>query len=179
MNDNRPSLDQLLANLPRDVAPPPGVWPAIAPRLQPAARRPRAWLLAASLAGTALLASVLTLLAVDARRQGVAPEPATTTGTRAPRPVDFGEPRDPAYVAAHHAMEQAFQARLGELDPVTRAKIEASLVTIHKAREDIRAALAGEPSNPVLGRLLQSTMSDEFDLYENVVRSTDPHQTRT
>ena len=129
--------------------------------------------------GAALLASLLTVLMLEARRP---PAPATTVAGApvvASRPVDFGEPWDPAYVEARSAMERTFRARLSGLDPVTRAKIEASLATIRQAREEIREALAAAPSDPVLGGLLQSTLSDEFDLYDHVVRSTEPGQTRT
>ncbi len=179
MKSQRPSIDDLLAGLPTDVAPPANVWPAIAARLDPPARRSRHLLLAAGVAGAALLSSVLTVFVLEARR---APAPAATVaGAAVPagQPADFGEPSDPAYVQAHAAMERTFRARLAGLDPPTRAKIEASLATIREARAEIRQALGASPSDPVLGRLLQSTLSDEFDLYDHVVRSTEPGQTRT
>ena len=178
MNSKPPSMDELLAHLPTEVTP-RDLWPSIASRIAPRANRSRHLVLAASVAGAALLASLLTVLMLEARRP---PAPATTVAGApvvASRPVDFGEPWDPAYVEARSAMERTFRARLSGLDPVTRAKIEASLATIRQAREEIREALAAAPSDPVLGGLLQSTLSDEFDLYDHVVRSTEPGQTRT
>ena len=60
------------------------------------------------------------------------------------------------------------------LDPPTRAKIEANLAVIHKARDDIRKALATDPDSPVLEQLLESAWHDEFDLYDDVIRTTQP-----
>jgi hypothetical protein len=67
----------------------------------------------------------------------------------------------------------------GALDPATRARIEASLAVIRSAHEDIRKALAGDPGSPVLEQLWQSTWHDELDLYDHVVRATQPTMTRT
>ena len=72
------------------------------------------------------------------------------------------------------ALQQTFRERLALLDPATRAQIEASLAVIHRAREEIRKALGAAPDNPVLEHLLQSTWHDEFDLYDDVVRTTQP-----
>jgi hypothetical protein len=65
------------------------------------------------------------------------------------------------------------------LDHATRAQIEASLAIIRKAHEDIRKALASDPASPVLEQLWQSTWHDELDLYDHVVRATQPTMTRT
>ncbi len=70
--------------------------------------------------------------------------------------------------------EQTFRERLALLDPDTRAQIEASLAVIHRAHEEIRKGLEAAPENPVLEHLLQSTWHDEFDLYDDVVRTTQP-----
>jgi hypothetical protein len=72
-----------------------------------------------------------------------------------------------------------FRERLALLDPATRARIEASLAIIRKAHEDIRKALASDPASPVLEQLWQSTWHDELDLYDHVVRATQPTMTRT
>jgi hypothetical protein len=65
------------------------------------------------------------------------------------------------------------------LDPKTRAKIEGSLAVIRKAHEDMRQALEADPSNAILEGLLESTWQDEFDLYDDVVRNTQPAMLRS
>jgi hypothetical protein len=166
MNDPlKPSLDEQLAGLAREVAPPRNLWPGIAGQLRqrPQRSRPIVFAVAAGAAG-ACLASALTWALLHGRSM------------HAP---SFEEPRDPRYVAARHSLEIDFRERLALLDPVTRGKIEASLATIRQAHEDIRKALADDPQSPLLEQLWQSTWHDELDLYEHVVRTTEPTMTRT
>jgi hypothetical protein len=92
--------------------------------------------------------------------------------------ANLGEPRDPHYLAARAELERTFNQRLAQLDPATRAKIEADLASIRKARDDIRKALAAQPDSPVLEQLLASALHDEFDLYDDVVRTTQPTSAR-
>jgi hypothetical protein len=160
------SLDERLANLPRDVAPPRNLWPAIAGRLRrgPHRARPLLFAAAAGLAG-ACLASALTWTVLHGRM------PAGTAPIVA-RASSFDEPRNPRYVAARDSLESSFRERLGLLDPATRTHIEASLAIIRQAHEDIRKALASDPESPVLEQLWQSTWHDEIDLYDNVVQAT-------
>ena len=91
----------------------------------------------------------------------------------------FDEPRNLSYVAARNSLELDFRERLALLDPATRAQIEVSLAVIRRAHDDIRQALARDPASPVLEQLWQSTWHDELDLYEHVVRATQPTMTRT
>ncbi len=178
MNDPlKESLDEQLAGLARDVEPPRNLWPGIAARLQQRPRRPQPLLLAAA-AGVAgaCLASALTWAVLHGRPQGAAPASATQVASRAP---NFEEPQNPRYIAARNSLELDFRRRLVLLDPVTRGKIEASLAIIQQAHEDIRKALASDPESPVLEQLWQSTWRDELDLYEHVVRTTEPTMTRT
>jgi hypothetical protein len=114
------------------------------------------------------------LWAVLRERPAERSDSATNTQT-----LGFDEPRDPAYLAARVELEKSFRERLAVLDPQTRAKIEASLALVRRAHEEIRQALADQPANPVLERLLQSTWHDEFDLYDHVVRGTQPTMTRS
>jgi hypothetical protein len=194
MNDPmKKSLDDLLADLPRDMPPPPYLWPGIArrlPRHRPG-RNPVLFAAAAGVASTCLAGALL--WAVLHGRPGVpatqpmqasGPVPATGTvpATRpavAARAPSLDEPRDASYVAARDSLELSFRQQLALLDPATRAKIEADLAIIRKAHEDIRKALASDPSSPVLEQLWQSTWHDEIDLYEHVVQATQPTMTRT
>jgi hypothetical protein len=174
MKDLAPkSLDELLAGLPREVAPPRHVWRGISKRLDPAPRRarPLAYAMAAGIAG-ACAASALTWAVLHGR-------PAASGAPLAARAVNFDEPRNASYVAARDDLELDFRERLKLLDPATRARIEASLAVIRHAHEDIRKALASDPASPVLEQLWESTWHDELDLYDNVVRATQPAMTRT
>jgi hypothetical protein len=165
-------LDRLIANLPRDIAPPANVWPSVAARLS---RKPRIGpplALAASIAiAAAVLASLFTWAVLQGRSVPRALQIIAAT-------TSFEEPRDPKYLLARESVENTFRDRLALLDPVTRAKIEASLATIQQAHEDIRKALAADPQSPVLEQLWESTWHDEFDLYDRVVRATQPSMIR-
>jgi hypothetical protein len=174
MNESwQKSLDERLANLPRDIAPPRNLWPAIAGRLRRRLSRARPLLFAAAagLAG-ACLASALTWAVLHVRT-------ASPTAPIVAQASSFDEPRNPSYVAARDSLELSFRERLRLLDPATRAHIEASLAVIRQAHEDIRKALASHPESPVLEQLWQSTWHDEIDLYENVVQATQNTLTRT
>ncbi len=104
--------------------------------------------------------------------------PAAGADSRPGSGANLGEPSDPRYLAARAELERTFNQRLAQLDPATRAKIEADLASIRKARDDIRKALASQPDSPVLEQLLASALHDEFDLYDAVVRTTQPTSAR-
>jgi hypothetical protein len=177
MNDPRPhSLDDALGKIRLDVAPPRNLWPDIARRLNAAPRRARPMALAAAAVVGACMAGALTWAVLHGRAAAPPEAPALQTAARA---AGFDEPRNASYVAARESLELSFRERLALLDPVTRARIEASLAVIQKAHEDIRQALAGDPASPVLEQLWQSTWRDELDLYDTVVRGTQPTMTRT
>jgi len=171
MNESsQKSLDELLAKLPREVAPSRDLWGGVARRLPRRSRaRPLVFAAAAGFA-CACVASALTWAILREH-----PAPQTQAAIQKP---NFDEPRNPSYVAARDSLELSFRERLALLDPATRARIEASLAIIRQAHEEIRKALASDPASPVLEELWQSTWHDELDLYDNVVRATQP-MTRT
>jgi hypothetical protein len=166
------SIDRLIADLPKDVMPPPHLWPGIRARLAGTPRRSPSLALAASVAvAAAFLASMLTWAVLQVRSL---PRGIQTVAVPSP----FEEPHDPKYLRARAMVQQTFHERLELLDPATRAKIEASLAVIRQAHEDIRKALAADPESPVLEQLWESTWHDEYDLYDRVVQATQPHLTR-
>jgi hypothetical protein len=175
------TLDEELDALRLDIEPARDLWPGIARKLDRAPRRtrPMALAAAAALAGACVAGTIS--WAVLQGRAGRTP---TTAAARvapraAARTAAFDEPITPRYVAARDSLEVSFRERLALLDPATRARVEASLEVIRHAHEDIRKALAADPASPVLEQLWQSTWHDELDLYERVVRSTQPAATRT
>jgi hypothetical protein len=173
MNDaSQESLDRLIASLPKDVAPPGHLWPGIAARLPSRTRRAPPMALAAAIAMAAAgLASFFTWAVIESRTVPRVIQTVAATSS-------FEEPRDPKYVLARDTLEKTFRERLALLEPSTRTKIEASLVVIQQAHEDIRKALAADPQSPVLEQLWESTWHDEFDLYDRVVQATQPSMTR-
>jgi hypothetical protein len=165
----RETLDERLAKLPRDIVPPRYLWPPITREI---ARRPRSsppmkFAAAAAVAFVCLAAGVVwAVLHSRAEAPGIASPQSFA--------VTFDEPHDSGFVAARAALQQTFRQRLEMLDPATRAKIESNLAVIHQAREDIRKALATDPNSPVLEQLLESAWHDEVDLYDDVIRTTQP-----
>ena len=171
--DKRPreTLDELLDNLPRNVAPPRALWPGIAREIARTPRYPRRFAIAASAAAACLAGALVWVVLHAPPVPGAAAARHSTEG--------LAEPRDPAYVAARAELEHSFRERLATLDPRTRAAIESDLALIRRAHEDIRRALADQPANPVLEHLFESTWHDELDLYDNVVRGTELTTTRS
>jgi hypothetical protein len=167
MNEHKPSLDELLARMPRDVAPSRDLWSGIARDLERGPRRLSALAMAASVVAICVTAA----MALAVFRGAAPPQAMPAVAGRLP---SLEEPSDPAYRAARAELQKSFNERLAILDPKTRAKIEASLVVIQQAHEETRRALLAEPANPVLEGLLESTWQDEFDLYDDVVRNTQP-----
>ena len=171
MNDQPDSLDRLIANLPKDIAPPENLWPRVASRLSRKPRYAPPMALAAAIAMAAAgLASLFTWAVLEGRS---VPRVIQTVAASS-----IEEPRDSKYLLARSSVEKTFRERLALLEPGTRAKIESSLAVIHQAREDIRKALAADPQSAVLEQLWASTIHDEFDLYDRVVQATQPTMTR-
>jgi hypothetical protein len=169
MTDNtRDSLDARLGKLPRDIVPPRYLWPSIerAIERQPL-RTPQMVLAAAAAVAALMIAGAVVWVVLHGR--------AVTPSAEAPSiAMSLDEPHDTGYLAARADLLDTFKERLAMLDPATRAKIEANLAVIHKARDDIRKSLAEDPDSPVLEQLLESAWHDEFDLYDDVIRTTQP-----
>lgn len=169
MKDGAPTtLDEQLAKLAPDIVPPRNLWPGIVRKIL---RRPRASPAIAFAAAAAVIcfAAALAWVVLHGR-----PESSGGGAVTASLGASLAEPRDAAYLATRAALEETFHERLAILEPATRVQIETSLASIRAAREDIAKALAAHPDSPVLEQLLESAWHDEFDLYDDVVRTTQP-----
>jgi hypothetical protein len=175
MNPFQPQLDERLSAMPLEVAPPSDLWPKIAAgvRHQPH----RLWLMNA--AACLAVASLVFLMARAAFRDGsgTIQTPLHTAG--AMTSVNFSLPDSARYQDARSAMEATFYERLKLLRPETRTTITTNLQIIKKANDDIRHALESDPASPLLLQLLNETYQQEFDLYQNVARNTEPTQGRS
>jgi hypothetical protein len=169
MKDRVPTtLDEQLAKLATDIVPPANLWPGIAREI---VRRPRASPALAFAAAAAVIcfSGALAWVVLHGRAGSRAGEAATAYVD-----ANLAEPRDANYLAARAELEKTFHERLALLDPATRAQIEMSLTSIRAAREEIAKALAAHPESPMLEQLLESAWHDEFNLYDDVVRTTQP-----
>jgi hypothetical protein len=169
-------LDELAAALPRDVAPPPDLWPAIRAELAPRSARnfqwSASWRLAAAGLVLAASSSILTLLAVRGRDAG-GDAPVVATVDRAP-----AQPRTPApaqlpahlvvaergYARSMEALRRTLDERRDSLAPSTVATVERSLRIADSAIAEARSALERDPANGVLADLLVSNYERKLDL---------------
>lgn len=182
IESKRDPLDELLARVPREVAPERDLWPAIEaeierePRAAEAARggaHPRWFQLAAGVLlvlASSLTTYVLTRESMQKEAAQVAHETLPTPALTA-TPASFGlapEALGAEYVQARAELDKRFEERLATLPPVTRAKVERNLAEIRRASSEIAAALAENPSDPLLQELLMSTYRNEIRLLANV-----------
>jgi hypothetical protein len=171
--DRKP--DPLLARaaeLPKDIAPPRDLWPAIAARLsatpQRAGLRALGW--PAALAAGFLVASVSALLTWGLMRE---PDPAASgladRGASAPAivPVNYGvnSALGARELAARDELLVQFRQRLDELSPQTREAVVKNLAIIQRAADEIDAALAQDPASGLLNELLLGAYKQELQLY--------------
>jgi len=179
-------LEVRLRELPHALEPGRDLWPAIAAGLEardPGARRRPAWPAQAAaavllVAGSSLLtAKLLDHGATDGQKSAqVEPQPAgASAGGFVPMPAAFGPSvrLDPEYAAARKQLTVMLQARLERLPPSTRAKLESNLGEMQRAAEQIDAALAEQPGDPLLEELLLKTYQDELAVLANVNQLTE------
>lgn len=74
----------------------------------------------------------------------------------------------PDYQDARRSLIVKIDDELSRLTPEERAEVEKNLAVIRKAIDDINIALAAEPNNELLQRLLLNTYREELDLMMRV-----------
>ncbi len=154
------------ASLPRSVTPPRDLWPGIARRVE----RERSWSWARVEPGGPRGGG-------HGRRRPRAPSSGAGRSPSRVRTVEIPAPSpetrllagvavvsDPVlaaaerdYEAATNALLEALQQRRARLQPEAFAAVQANLEVIDRALAEVRQALAKDPSNPELGRMLVST----------------------
>lgn len=143
--------------LPRSVEPSADLWPGIRGRLsreRGAARRITlpGWLLAAAAVLLVAVSSTATVLLLH-RPGGT---PAVAASALAPLEVQ--------YAAAAAELSSALDRARGRLAPGTIAVIERNLAVIDSALAESRRALAGDPGNATLERLVIAAWRQKMDL---------------
>lgn len=173
------------AELPKDVAPPRDLWPAIAARLAGETQQsnPRVFGWPAALAAGFLVASVSALLT-----WGLMREPDSAGELAGPQavetaimPVNYGTRSGltAAELAARDQLLVQFREKFAQLQPQTREAIQKNLAIIQTAADEIDAALAQDPASAMLNGLLIGAYKQELQLYSMVVTSGDGFTRRT
>jgi hypothetical protein len=182
-------LDARLRGLPLEVEPERDLWTGIAARLEtgvapvavPARRPTWIWQAAAAVilvAGSSLLtASLLDRKAPavqSARQPAAAPAPAVAADGAVAMPAAFGPAGklDNEYLAARQQLTRVLDERIAALPPSARAKLEFNLGEMRRAADEINAALAAQPGDPLLEELLLKTYQDELAVLSNVSELT-------
>ena len=169
-------LNELTAMLPREIAPPPDLWPAIRGELAPRTSRtvhwnPR-WRLAAAALLVAASSSVLTLFAVRGREGARGPALVATADHAPAHPPTAAPARLPTHLAvAERGYERSVDAlwrtldeRRDSLAPSTVATVERSLRIADSAIAEARSALEQDPANRVLAELFVSNYERKIDV---------------
>lgn len=176
--------------LPREIAPPRDLWPAIAARIhasaseqeraviqvdfnpRPQARASRVWviriaaalaLVVASSGGTALLL----------RQPGAAPLAVMPTNTARPpakTALAAFAPTEVEYQGTVNALYAELRQSRGRLSPETVATVEANLRIIDAAIAESRVALAADPSNARIPMLLSGVYQKKVELLQHAVQ---------
>jgi hypothetical protein len=170
-------LDELTAALPREIAPPPDLWPAIRAELAPRSARTVRWTAGWRLAAAGLLiaasSSILTLLAVRGAKDVAPDSTAVANADRTPPdPRTPAPPRLPAhlvvaergYARSIDALWRTLDERRDSLAPSTVATVERSLRIADSAIAEARSALEQDPANRVLADLFVSNYERKIDL---------------
>lgn len=161
----RASLEDALARLPQEIVLTHDLWPCI----EAAMRDEMSNRHAASRVVFGLVAGCLLGVVAMSVLWGV-PTPGTS-GLLA---------RDAASVMAVRAqLATTYRTRLPLLDPPTRVRVERALGVIQAAQNDLAQSRRAAPDSAVLSRLYASTTRQEFDLYDAIVRATEPFVTGT
>lgn len=162
------SLLERTRALPRGVQPPDDAWEAVRSAVRgsatrrrvPAARGAR-WAQMAAAAALVVATAATTVLVMrdDAPREAVTAPP-----DGAPAMLAAFGPVEARYVLAADVLQETLDERRAMLDPVTIATIERSLATIDDAIAEARAALARDPGNGTISRLLASSYEQKVTL---------------
>jgi hypothetical protein len=177
--DCRAALEELRAVVARAGAlasrgPEKDLWPGIASRIAPVARRYSFSVPQLVAAGLALM--VLTGSGVwMARRQTVVPAATDARGEDrfgpSALPVDLA---DVPYEKAVGDLERALEAGRARLDPATIEVLEDSLAAIDQAIEQSQRALAADPANSYLDNHLADARKRKLALLRRASAITDP-----
>jgi hypothetical protein len=168
------------ASLPRSVTPPRDLWPGIARRVE----RERSWSWASGSWGPWALAAAATVVVGLAAVLWTGRPPgavrtveipvATPEARLAALPGVVSDPvlaeAERQYEEAANALLEALQKRQSAVEPETLAAVRSNLEVIDRALDEVRRALARNPSSPELNRMLVATHRKKVDVLRRVVK---------
>lgn len=168
------------ASLPRSLTPPRDLWPGIARRVE----RERSWswasgswspwALAAAATVVVGLAAVLWTGRPPAAVRTVEIPVATPEARLAALPGVVSDPvlaaAEREYEEAANALLEALQKRQSGVQPETLSAVRSNLEVIDRALGEVRQALARNPSNPELNRMLVATHRKKVEVLRRVVK---------
>lgn len=168
--------DELMAQaraLPQDIQPQRDLWSGIAAAIaKPPAVAPWKRFMAQAAAVLVLIggSSGLTYLAVSGDDQ--APLPGIQNPNLVFQPVSgsFGSQYTlgPGFQDAHSVLASQLEFEMQRLSPEARQDVYENLTTIRTAIADINRALANEPDNTLLQKLLLSSYQEELSVMRRV-----------
>ncbi len=151
--------------LPATIMPDRDLWPGIKARVEgnlvdiAAVRQRRPAMLHYAVAAAAAIVLVVGAVVVWLLEDGA--------------PADYAENNfthtEQEYLGAKEELLNALKAQEASLSPETVATVEANLAVIEGAVRDIRLALADDPDNPHLERILLATYRNEVRLLHQAV----------
>ncbi len=176
-------MQKLLAHaaaLPRGIAPPTDLWPAIRERIE----RRSAWAgfwaswQPVALAAAAVAVAALSVFLWRGSEPTVVRTVAMPSATPTLRPASSdAAPSDPVLAEAVRDYEQAtatlletLQRRRTVLSADDIARVEANLEVIDRALAEVREALVKDPDNPELNHMLVAQHKKKVDVLRRVVR---------
>ena len=176
--DNNSFDDELMAaaaELTTDVTPDRDLWPGIEQAIsQPAKSARTVWNSVWAQAAAVLLlvggSSGVTYLAVTEDASPLPPVAGGPALVFEPVSGSFGSMYNlgPDYQDARRSLAAKVDEELRRLTPEERAEVQKNIDVIRAAIEDINKALAAEPDNALLQKLLLSTYRDELGLMMRV-----------
>jgi len=177
-SDNKNFDDELMATaakLATDVTPDRDLWPGIEQAIsQPAKPARTVWNNVWAQAAAVLLlvggSSGVTYLAVTEDANPSSPVAGGPTLVFEPVSGSFGSMYNlgPDYQDARRSLEAKVDQELSRLTPEERDAVQKNIEVIRSAIRDINRALAEEPDNALLQKLLLSAYREELDLMMRV-----------
>lgn len=154
-DDRDDALRAALAKMPRSIEPTRDLWPDIATRIAPAAKphTHRWWGIAAAI-----------VIAVGAAAAGLTLHPTAPADRYAATPSAPSPAAEAEYFGARARFAAAAVRNSTGMAPDTRAVLLHNLAIIEKSMTNIRQALARDPNNLQLRRLLYQLYQDEAAL---------------
>ena len=162
------ALVQRARALPREVPPPADAWSATrdarrrSDRADVAPARGMRWPMLAAAAALVAVSSATTFWLTDGRRD-TSPSMQERGAETAATLAAFA-PVEARYVLTTSTLRETLDERRATLDPATIAAVERSLTTIDEAIAEARAALARDPADATLTRLLASSYEQKVTL---------------